>query len=61
MLNLCGWTGAGLILLAYLLLSVHRGMGNSYTYQITNILGAAIIGMSGYVKADWPAAGLNLS
>ena len=61
MINLCGWIGAGLILLAYLLLSLRKLAANSYTYQFLNVIGAGAIGLSSYVKAAWPAAALNFS
>jgi hypothetical protein len=55
-----GWAGAALILLAYLLLSVGRLSGQSLVYQAMNVVGAA-----GFVINSWwhgaiPSAALNV-
>ena len=55
-----GWIGAGLILLAYLLLSMGKVTGQSRLYQWMNVVGAAgFIANSGWNGA-WPSAILNV-
>ncbi|MGE0774713.1 MAG: hypothetical protein AB7L36_06690 [Sphingomonadaceae bacterium] len=55
-----GWTGAGLILLAYVLLSLDRLSARSRAYQGMNVLGAlGFIVNSGWNGA-WPSVGLNV-
>lgn len=59
-IELIGWTGAGLILAAYTLVSLGRLQPQSYAYQAMNVAGAAgFIINSGYHGAI-PNAALNL-
>jgi hypothetical protein len=58
--EIAGWAGAVLILLAYLLLSAGRLTGQSIVYQGMNVTGAA-----GFVINSWwhgaiPSAALNV-
>ena len=46
--EIAGWAGAALILLAYLLLSAGRLTGQSLAYQGMNVVGAA-----GFVVNGW--------
>lgn len=55
-----GWTGAALILGAYILLSMGRMQGNSPRYQWMNVIGAAgFILNSGYHGAI-PSVAINV-
>lgn len=59
-IELIGWLGAALILLAYILLSLGRIDGRSSNYQLINVLGSAgVLVNSGYNRA-LPSAALNL-
>ena len=58
--EIAGWAGAGLILLAYLLISTGKLTGQSPAYQWINLGGAA-----GFVVNSWwhgaiPSAALNV-
>jgi hypothetical protein len=55
-----GWAGAVLILLAYLLLSAGRLTGQSLTYQAMNVLGAAGFVVNGWWHRALPSAVLNI-
>jgi hypothetical protein len=55
-----GWAGALLILLAYLLLSVGRLTGQSLVYQGMNIVGAAGFVVNGWWHRAIPSAALNV-
>jgi hypothetical protein len=58
--EVAGWVGAGLILLAYLLLSVGRLTGQSLTYQGINVVGAAGFVINGWWHGAIPSAALNV-
>ena len=58
--EIVGWTGAILILLAYLLLSAGRLSGQSLTYQGLNVAGAAGFVVNGWWHGALPSATLNL-
>lgn len=61
LLAVVGWLGAGLLLVAYGLVSAGRMHTGSAAFQILNLLGAAaLVANSGYHRA-WPSAGLNLA
>ena len=55
-----GWAGALLILLAYLLLSMGRVTGRSLLYQGMNIVGAAGFVINGWWHRALPSAALNV-
>ena len=55
-----GWSGAFLILLAYLLLSMGRLTGRSAPYQAMNVVGAAGFVVNGWWHRALPSASLNV-
>ena len=55
-----GWGGAVLILLAYLLLSAGRLTGQSLLYQGMNVVGAAGFVVNGWWHGAVPSAALNV-
>jgi hypothetical protein len=58
--EIAGWAGAILILLAYLLLSAGRLSGQSLTYQGLNVVGAAGFVVNGWWHGALPSATLNI-
>lgn len=59
-IEIVGWAAAALILAAYVLLSLGKLEGRSYTYQWMNVIGAGgFIVNSGYNGAI-PSAALNI-
>ena len=57
---MAGWSGAVLILLAYLLLSMGRLTGRSAVYQAMNVVGAAGFIVNGWWHGAIPLAALNI-
>ena len=60
LVEIAGWTGATLILLAYLLLSMGRLTGRSAVYQGMNVVGAAGFVVNGWWHGALPSASLNV-
>lgn len=60
MVEVAGWTGAALILLAYLLLSAGKLTGQSLVYQGMNVVGAAGFVINGWWHGALPSASLNV-
>ena len=58
--EVAGWAGATLILLAYLLLSAGRLTGQSLMYQGMNVAGAAGFVINGWWHGAIPSAALNV-
>jgi hypothetical protein len=58
--EVAGWIGATLILLAYLLLSVGKLTGQSPAYQWMNVFGAAGFVVNGWWHGAIPSAALNV-
>ena len=58
--EVAGWAGAALILLAYLLLSAGRLTGQSLVYQGMNVIGAAGFVINGWWHGAVPSAALNV-
>lgn len=59
-IEVVGWAGAALILLAYLLLSMGRLTGQSPLYQWMNVVGAAGFTINGWWHGALPSAALNV-
>ena len=55
-----GWAGAALILVAYLLLSMGRLTGQSALYQGMNVVGAAGFVINGWWHGAIPSTVLNV-
>ncbi len=60
LIEIVGWTGAALILVAYLLLSNGRLDGRSPLYQWMNVVGAACFVVNSGVNGAIPSAALNV-
>ncbi len=58
--EVAGWIGAALILLAYLLLSAEKLTGQSLVYQGMNVVGAAGFVINGWWHGAIPSAALNV-
>ena len=58
--EVAGWTGAGLILLGYLLISAGKLTGRSAAYQWMNIVGAAGFVINGWWHGAIPSTALNV-
>ena len=58
--EVAGWIGATLILLAYLLLSAGKLTGQSLIYQAMNVVGAAGFVVNGWWHGALPSAALNV-
>lgn len=55
-----GWAGAALILLAYLLISADKLNGQSASYQAMNVVGAAGFVVNGWWHRAIPSTALNV-
>ena len=58
--EVAGWLGAALILVAYMLLSMGRLTGQSIVYQWMNVVGAAGFTINGWWHGALPSAALNV-
>lgn len=58
--EVAGWTGASLILLAYLLITTGKLTGQSAVYQWMNVVGAAGFIVNGWWHGAIPSAVLNV-
>jgi len=59
-IEIVGWTGALLILIAYALLSTGRLQGRSRPYQWLNLAGSLGFVLNSGWNGAWPSAALNL-
>ena len=57
---IAGWSGAGILIAAYALVSLRRLAGDSNAFQIMNIVGAAGIAVNSGSNGAWASAVLNL-
>ncbi len=55
-----GWLGAILILLAYFLVSTRRVHGGSVRYQALNVVGSLLVGTNAFYYHALPSFGINV-
>ncbi|MBL0000639.1 MAG: hypothetical protein IPO97_06295 [Sphingomonadales bacterium] len=60
LVEIVGWAGAILILLAYILLTLGRLKAQSVAYQVMNVAGSIGFLINGWVNRALPSAALNL-
>ena len=60
LIEIIGWTGMVLILLAYFLITVKKLNSESKTYQGMNLFGAIGIVINSTTNGAYPSAGLNI-
>lgn len=58
-IDLIGWAGAALVLIAYGLLSIEWMTGNSISYQTLNVAGALLLVVNSYYLGAYPSVGVN--
>jgi len=59
--NLLGWTGVVLLLVAYGLVSSKRRSGDSLIYQSLNITGALLLIINSFYFGAYPSVGVNVA
>lgn len=60
LINILGWLGVFLLLLAFWLVSTRRAKGDSVLYQVLNLIGSGLLIInSGYYRA-LPSVGVNV-
>lgn len=59
LMDVVGWLGAALVLVAYALLSIDWITGNSPGYQALNIAGALLLVINSYYVGAYPSVGVN--
>ena len=60
LIEIAGWTGAGMILLAYILVTAEKLTGRSPAFQWLNLVGAAGFVVNGLWHGAIPSASLNV-
>jgi hypothetical protein len=60
LIDTIGWTGSGLVVLAYGLVSTNRLEGNSIGYQILNLLGAIFLLVNTVYFGAFPSSFTNI-
>lgn len=61
LIDIAGWTGVLLVLVAYALVSLKRVAGDSPAYQLLNLSGAALILFNSFVYGAYPSVGINIA
>jgi len=60
LIEIAGWSGAILILAAYVLLTLGKVQPQSVAYQAMNVVGAAGFIVNGWANGALPSAALNI-
>lgn len=59
-IDIIGWSGSAMIVIAYILISMHRVDAGTIIYQIMNIAGSALLIIHTVYYHTVPAAALNV-
>ncbi len=59
-INIIGWIGSGLVVLAYGLVSTNRLKGNSVIYQLINLMGAIFLLINTVYFGAYPSSFTNI-
>lgn len=59
--QIVGWVGMVLALLAYYLISSKKVEGESWSFQLLNLVGASCIGVNALAQKAWPVLGLEVA
>lgn len=60
LIDLIGWLGVGILLLAYGLVSTKKLAGDSYPYQLLNLVGSALLLANSFYFGALPSVGVNI-
>lgn len=60
LMQIAGWAGTFLIILAYFLVSYKKIDAGSRIYQLINLLGAIGVGVNVFYQQAWPAVALQI-
>ena len=61
LIDVGGWLGAALLLLAYFLVSAGKVRGSSVRYQGLNIVGSLLLGMNAFYYGAMPSVGIDVA
>jgi len=61
MIDVGGWIGAALLLIAYALVSTRRLVGDSTIYQLLNVSGSVLLIINSFFYGAYPSVGINIA
>lgn len=61
LIDITGWVGVALLLLAYALVSTRKVQGDSMTYQFLNMLGGTLLIVNSFHYKAFPSVGVNVA
>jgi hypothetical protein len=61
LIDVAGWLGAALLLIAYFLVSTGRLRGSSGRYQALNIVGSVLLGGNAFYYGALPSVGIDVA
>ena len=61
MIDVGGWIGVALLLIAYALVSTRRLTGDSTIYQLLNIVGSVLLIINSFFYGAYPSVGINIA
>lgn len=60
LIQIIGWVGTILVVVAYILVSQKKLNSESRVYQLMNLFGAFFIGVNVWYQKAWPSLGLQV-
>ena len=60
-IDIFGWGGVAVLLIAYGLISTKKVEGDSFVYQFLNLAGSALLIANSFYYGAYPSVGVNLA
>jgi len=61
LIDVIGWIGVGTLLVAYGLVSARKLEGDSFSYQLLNLVGSGLLIFNSFYYGAFPSVGINLA
>lgn len=61
LIDIVGWFGVVTLLVAYALVSTRKLEGDSFLYQLLNLVGSALLILNSFYYGAFPSVGINLA
>jgi hypothetical protein len=61
LIDITGWVGVALLLIAYALVSIKKLEGDALVYQSLNLTGGALLIVNSFYYGAFPSVGINIA
>ena len=59
-IDILGWIGTAMLVAGYVLVSSQKVHGQSFLYQVLNLVGSVFLGINSFYHGAMPSVGINI-